>query len=374
MQYRKFGKLDWKVSALGFGTMRLPCVGNDQNNIDEKEAIKMIRYAIDNGLNYVDTAYSYHGGNSEIIIGKALRDGYRDRTRLATKLPVWLINSKLDMDDKLNEQLKKLGTDYIDFYLFHSMDKQSWDKLLNYDPIDWAEKKIKEGKIRYIGFSFHDEFPVFKEMIDYYNGWTFCQIQYNYLDENFQAGTHGLKYAAEKGIAVVIMEPLRGGRLARLPVQVEEILKEIDIERSDVEWGLQWVWNHPEVSVVLSGMSTFEQVEQDIEYASRSGINYLSHEELEAIAKAIKKYREITPIACTSCFYCLPCPNEVYIPENFTIYNEGILFGDFDSAKLKYADLKGKADECIECEACEPKCPQKLPIIELLKKVKAELG
>ena len=232
MQYRKFGKLSWKVSALGFGTMRLPCVGNDQNNIDEKEVIKMIRYAIDNGLNYVDTAYSYHGGNSEIITGKALRDGYRDRTRLATKLPVWLINSKLDMDDKLNEQLKKLGTDYIDFYLFHSMDKQSWDKLLNYDPIDWAEKKIKEGKIRYIGFSFHDEFPVFKEMIDYYNGWTFCQMQYNYLDENFQAGTHGLKYAAEKGIAVVIMEPLRGGRLARLPVQVEEILKEIDIEKA----------------------------------------------------------------------------------------------------------------------------------------------
>ena len=374
MQYRKFGKLDWKISALGFGTMRLPCVGNDQNNIDEKEAIKMIRYAIDNGLNYVDTAYSYHGGNSEIITGKALRDGYRDRTRLATKLPVWLINSKLDMDEKLNEQLKKLNTDYIDFYLFHSLDKGRWNDLLKFHPIDWAESKIKEGKIRYIGFSFHDEFSVFKEIIDYYNGWTFCQIQYNYLDENFQAGTHGLKYAAEKGIAVVIMEPLRGGRLARLPVQVEEILKEIDIERSDVEWGLQWVWNHPEVSVVLSGMSTFEQVEQDIEYASRSEINHLSLEELEAIDKAIKKYREIAPIACTSCFYCLPCPNEVYIPENFTIYNEGILFGDLDIAKLRYADLKGKADECIECGVCEPKCPQKLPIIELLKKVKAELG
>ena len=372
MQYRKFGKLNLKVSALGFGTMRLPTVGDDSKNIDEKESIKMIRYAIENGLNYVDTAYPYHGGNCEILTGKALKEGYRNKTYLATKLPVWLVNSKRDMDDKLNEQLKKLDTEYIDFYLFHSMNKESWGNLLKFDPLDWAENKIKEGKIGYIGFSFHDEFSVFKEMIDYYDKWTFCQIQYNYLDINFQAGTRGLKYAADKGLAVIVMEPLRGGKLARLPVLVRGILEETGIERSDVEWGLQWVWNHPEVSLALSGMNTFEQVKQNIDYASRSGTNHLTKKEVEAIDKACKKFTELTPIQCTSCGYCLPCPNEVFIPQNLSIYNEAMLFGDVELARRKYSRLQGKADLCIECNQCEPKCPQKLPIIDLLKQVRTE--
>jgi predicted aldo/keto reductase-like oxidoreductase len=374
MKYRKFGKLNWNVSALGFGTMRLPCIGDDESNIDEKETIRMIRYAIDNGMNYVDTAYPYHGGNSELVTGKALEDGYRNKTRLATKLPVWLINSKKDMDEKLNEQLKKLKTDYIDFYLFHSMSRRTWDNLVKFEPTEWAEKKIKEGKINYIGFSFHDEFNVFKDIIDYYDGWDFCQIQYNYLDESFQAGTRGLKYAAEKGLAVVIMEPLRGGDLAKLPPKINSILKEANSGMSAVEWALQWVWSHPEVSVVLSGMSAFSQVRQNVEYASRSGINHLTEKELDAIRKAYRAYNKLMPIGCTSCYYCMPCPNGVYIPDNFSYYNEGYLFGNINRAKRKYSFSKGKADKCIECGTCEPKCPQKLPIIELLKKVHSELG
>lgn len=372
MQYRKFGKLDVKVSALGFGSMRLPIIGNDYSKIDEDEAIKMMRYAVDNGVNYIDTAYPYHEGNSEYVVGKALKDGYREKTYLATKLPSWLINEKTDMDKYLNEQLKKLDTDYIDFYLLHALDKERWDNYKKLDVFSWIEKVKKEGKIKYIGFSFHDELKVFKSIIDDYDKWDFCQIQYNYMDINHQAGTNGLKYAASKGLGVVIMEPIRGGKLAGNPPEdIKKLWDTAEIKRKPAEWALEWVWNQPEVSIVLSGMSTMEQVKDNIKSASNSGINKLTSEELKLINSVRDTYRSLSPVGCTACNYCMPCPNGVKIPNNFTIYNESHMYNNYDEALKSYNNLnEGKASSCIECGTCETKCPQHLTIIDNLKDVK----
>ncbi|MGI1689783.1 aldo/keto reductase [Thermoanaerobacter uzonensis] len=370
MQYRQFGKLNIAVSALGFGLMRLPVIDNDNNKIDEAEAIKMIRYAIDNGVNYIDTAWPYHGGNSEIVAGKALKDGYREKTFLATKLPTWLINGKEDMDKYLNEQLKKLQTDHIDFYLLHALDKSKWENMKRVDALSWAEKKKQEGKIRYIGFSFHDEYPVFQEIVDYYDKWDFCQIQYNYMDIDVQAGEKGLKYAASKGLGVVIMEPIRGGRLANPPKAVMDIWDTAKVKRTPAEWALQWLWNQPEVSVVLSGMSTFEQLKENIESAKRSGVNTLTKEELEIVNRVRNKYKELSPIACTGCNYCMPCPNGVNIPRNFELYNEAHMYNTYEANRRDYENLgDAKASSCVECGTCESVCPQHLTIIDYLKEV-----
>ncbi|WHE07374.1 aldo/keto reductase [Thermoanaerobacterium thermosaccharolyticum] len=372
MQYRDFGKTGVKVSALGFGAMRLPIVDGDYSKIDEAEAIKMIRYAIDNGVNYVDTAYPYHEGQSEIVVGKALKDGYREKTYLATKLPSWLVNEKEDMDKYLNEQLKKLDVEYIDFYLLHALDKERWEKYKRLDVFSWMEKVKKEGKVKFIGFSFHDEYNVFKSIIDDYDKWDFCQIQYNYMDINNQAGTKGLKYAASKGLAVIVMEPIRGGKLAGDPPEaVKELWNSASVKRTPAEWALQWVWNHPEVSLVLSGMSTMEQVKQNIESASRSKANGLTEDEVKLVDKVRETYKKLSPVGCTACNYCMPCPNGVNIPKNFAIYNESHMYNNYNESLRNYNNLnEGKASSCIECGECETKCPQHLTIIEYLKDVR----
>ena len=383
MKYRNFGKQDIRLSALGFGAMRLPTkviqgVGNRlDSNIDEAEAIKMIRYAIDNGVNYVDTAYGYHEGNSEILTGKALRDGYRDKTRLATKSPVWLINKPEDFDRLLDEQLAKLQTDYVDFYLLHSLNKQYWrETVLKHDVLQRAEAAKKAGKIKYLGFSFHDSLDVFKEIVDGYDKWDFCQIQYNYMDIENQAGTAGLKYAGSKGLAVVIMEPLLGGRLANPPKDIKAILDESDSGRSPADWGLEWLWNQPEVSVVLSGMSTMEQVKENIASADRSEVGKFSAKELDIINRVRRRYNKRTAIPCTGCSYCMPCPNNVNIPRNFSIYNDGAIHEDIAGAKLTYNnffDSAEHADKCVQCRICEDKCPQTIKISEWLGKVSETL-
>ncbi|MEM4168681.1 MAG: aldo/keto reductase [Thermoproteota archaeon] len=374
MKYRRFGKLDWQVSALGFGCMRLPIIGNDHSKVDEPEAIRMIRYAIDHGVNYVDTAYPYHGGNGEIVVGKALRDGYRERVRLATKMPIWNINSREDMDRIFEEQLKKLQTEYVDFYLLHALNKNSWLKIKNLNVFDWAERVVSEDRIKHLGFSFHDDFEVFKEIIDAYDKWILCQIQYNYENEEVQAGTRGLKYAAGKGLAVVIMEPLLGGALANPPPAVKQIWDEAG--KDPVEMALQWLWNKPEVSVVLSGMSTMDQVKRNIEFASRSGVGILSDEDLKLIARVHMKYRELRPIPCTRCGYCMPCPNGVDIPENFEVYNHGVAYNTIGAARRVYNNnipAERRASACVGCRTCEEKCPQKIKISEWMQKVDKEL-
>lgn len=370
MLYRQFGRCDFEVSALGFGCMRLPIIDGDNGQIDEAEAIKMIRYGIDNGINYIDTAYPYHKKNSELIVGKALLNGYREKVKLATKLPVWLTDTYEDFDKYLNEQLEKLQTSYIDFYLLHALDRETWTKIMKLGVLDFVDGALKDGRIKYIGFSFHDDLELFKEIVDAYN-WTFCQIQYNYLDENYQAGKEGLKYAADKGLAVVVMEPLRGGKLAQTPpVEVQEILDNAPAKKTSVEWALEWLWNQPEVSIILSGMSTMEQVEQNITTASKAKVNALTTEELEVVDKVKAKYKELTKVHCTACYYCMPCPAEVNIPGNFSLYNDVSMYKDKEKYYNRYnVEMKetSRASACVECGKCEEACPQHLPIRQYLK-------
>lgn len=370
MKYRSFGKLDWKVSALGFGAMRLPIINGDASKINEPEAIRMIRYAIDHGVNYVDTAYPYHRGNSEVLVGKALKDGYREKTKLTTKMPSWLIKSPEDMDKYLDEQLFRLQVDYLDFYLLHGLANEGWQRLKDFGVLKWAEEKIREGKFRHLGFSFHDEYEVFRKIIDSYDGWTVCQIQYNYMDEHYQAGTKGLNYAASKGLAVVVMEPIAGGRLAITPPkEIQESWDRTDVKRTPAEWALQWVWNHPEVSVVLSGMSTYEQVKQNVESAEISGVNMLTERELRIISEVRRRYKKLGFVGCTGCRYCTPCPEGVNVPEILSLYNEYYVENRNDEVKRKYWEHitpESQAKRCERCGRCEELCPQHLQIREIL--------
>jgi predicted aldo/keto reductase-like oxidoreductase len=374
MQYRKFGRLNWDVSILGFGAMRLPFRGNVKN-IDRKEATRMLHHAVDHGVNYVDTAYPYHGGESEGFIGKALGGGYRERVRLATKMPSWLVKSPADFDKFLHEQLKRLKTEHIEFYLLHTLNKDYWKKMKEFDAIGWGRRAIKAGKIGQLGFSFHDDFDTFKAIVDAWD-WPFCQIQHNYMDVRNQAGTKGLKYAAAKGMAVVVMEPILGGKLASPPPPIQKILERGRTRRRPADWALQWVWNQPEVSVVLSGMSTFRQVVENLESAESAGIGVLDQEDMELIREVRRRYGKLAPIPCTRCGYCMPCPNGVDIPGNLTIYNEGRMYGRPDLARRQYGFLaeKARSTACIQCRECDPKCPQSIPISEWMPKVSRVLA
>lgn len=374
MQYRKFGKLDYRASALGFGCMRLPTKGSS-SQIDEPEAIRMIRHAIDQGVNYVDTAYGYHGGNSERVVGRALQDGYRAKVKLATKLPVWQVKEAADFDRILNEQLAKLQTTHIDMYLLHSLEQKTWRNVHKLGVLRWAEGAIADGRIGCLGFSFHDVYDVFQEIVDAYDKWAFCQIQYNYMDIETQAGLKGLKYAASKGLAVVVMEPLLGGKLAAPPPQVQAALNKAKTKRTPADWALQWLWDQPEVSLVLSGMSTMEQVEQNLASAAASGAKFTATEH-KMIAQAREAYRASCPIPCTGCRYCMPCPNGVEIPYNFEIYNNGAMFDSLSDAREEYAGVAEgeRASACIQCRLCEDLCPQHILISEWMPTVDEVLG
>ena len=377
MQYRNFGKLDWKVSALGFGCMRLPTLGGKSGNIDQAETTRMIRRAIDGGVNYFDTAYVYHEQMSEVALGKALEDGYRQKVRIATKLPVWLVKESADFDRMLNEELKRLQTDTIDFYLLHSLNHDAWGKVQALDLIARAEAAIADGRIRYLGFSFHDNLDAFKEIVDGYDRWTFCQIQYNYMDIEKQAGTQGLRYAASKGLGVVVMEPLLGGKLARDLPMVQPVWDEAVEKRTPAGWALQWLWNQPEVSLALSGMSTYQQVEENLSSADASRPGLLSAADLALVARARDIINNLSPIPCTRCEYCLPCPNGVNIPRNFDVYNLGAMFNDPTWARGEYKRFVAddqKAAQCIQCDECLSKCPQQIAISTWMPVVDEVLG
>jgi uncharacterized protein len=380
MLYRKMPKNGDELSILGFGCMRLPMV---EGKIDEARAIAQIRGAIDNGINYVDTAWPYVGGESEPWLGKALKDGYRARVKIATKLPSWLINNREDMDRYLNAQLKRLETDHIDYYLLHALEGPQWDKLEALGIREFLDQAKKDGRIVNAGFSFHGLAEDFKRIVDAYP-WVFCQIQYNFLDEQFQAGTEGLKYAASKGMGVVIMEPLRGGNLAlpTAPPAVAGIWNEAKTKRAPVDWALRWVWNHPEVTVVLSGMNEEAHIEQNLAIASEAHANSLTSEELELVQRVRSKYQELMQVGCTGCAYCMPCPMGVQIPKCFDFYNRMHLFGNVDEAKFMYTAFlsgmtshsdPGFASQCVACGECMEKCPQHIAIPDFLEKVVAAM-
>ena len=386
------GSLDWDVSTLGFGAMRLPM--KNQTDVDEGEAIKMIRYAIDNGVNYIDTAYPYHNGESEVIVGKALLDGYREKVHLTTKSPLWMIKKAEDFDIYLNEQIKRLQTK-PDIYLFHGLTRNRLEKIKNLNLLEKIEIAKKKGLVKYIGFSFHDSFEVFKEIIDYYN-WDCCQIQYNYLDIEYQAGTKGVQYAGSKGVALIIMEPIRGGKLAipdrvlNKKPEIKEILDSSKVKRSMPNWALNFVWNHPEVSVVLSGMSTLQQVVENVESASKSEINSLTREELQTISNLREAYSKYVIVPCTSCRYCLPCPNGVAIPLVLRLVNDLYYWGDrgrprlaffynrmakteedFEKRKAEGEEVEGAPTLCIQCGECLEKCPQQIDIPSCMENANA---
>ena len=382
MLYRDFGKTGEKVSVLGFGCMRLPVIGEDITNIDEENAIDMIRYAIDHGVNVIDTAYPYHGssldqgGESEPLVAKALKDGYREKVKIATKLPTWAIETREDMDKYLNEQLERLKTDCIDFYMIHCINKTYWENLKELGFEEFLDQAIADGRIKHVGFSFHHRLELFKEVVDHYD-WSFCLIQYNYLDDEYQAGTEGLEYAYKNGLGIAVMEPLRGGQLVEgIPQQVRDIFEGVDVKRSPVEWALRWVWDHPEVSVVLSGMSTMDQLKENLKIAGEAHPNTLTDVELNIIKQAKSIFEKKLQINCTSCGYCLPCPSGVNIPENFSKYNDYFLFGTPEMKEIYQFHFEAlimeneRSSVCIECGVCEEHCPQSIKIIHELKKVK----
>ena len=379
MLYRKVPKTGDELSILGFGYMRLPAKQNG-SGIDEDRAIRQLRYAIDHGVNYVDTAPAYHFGKSEQILGRALEDGYREKVRLATKLPPWSVRSRGDMDRILDTQLATLKTDHIDYYLLHSLTRVSFEKLKQFGVLEFLTAAKKDGRIRNAGFSSHADLPAFKELVDSYD-WTFCQIQYNYLDEKGQAGTEGLEYAHNKKLAVMIMEPLRGGNLGgRVPDEVKNIWDTSFVKRSPAEWALRWVWDHPEVTVVLSGMNDERHIDENLRAAEGGYPRSLTEDEHSRIAQVRDTYGRLMKVGCTGCSYCMPCPAGVDIPGCFSLYNAHHLFPDDRSAKFQYFGRHGGlmggisyAGLCRACGKCEKACPQHLPVRDRLRDVSKEM-
>jgi predicted aldo/keto reductase-like oxidoreductase len=384
MLYRKFPRCNHDLSILGFGCMRLPTEAGQQDGgkIDVPLATAMIRTAIDNGVNYLDTAYPYHNGESEVVLGRALEGGYRGKVFVATKLPSWLVTSREDMDRFLDEQLDRLRTDHIDFYLLHGLGGETWANLSRLGVLEFLDSAKADGRIRYPAFSFHDQFPVFQEIVDAYD-WTFAQIQYNYMDENYQAGTKGLQYAAGRGLGIVVMEPLRGGLLANDVPAIHRHIAEAPVKRTPAAWGLRWVWDHPEVTVVLSGMSAPEQVTENLAIAEQGVAGSLTPGEHAVVEKMRETFASRVKIPCTGCRYCMPCQNAVDIPSCFMYYNQAYAYEAPEKAAGVYTwalsgaftdGIPGYASCCAECGECEEKCPQGLPIREHLREVAEFFG
>ncbi|MDR1482340.1 MAG: aldo/keto reductase [Synergistaceae bacterium] len=370
MEYRKFGKTDHKVSRFGLGCMRFP--------ESEADAIKMVRHAIDNGVNYLDSAYIY--GDSERITGRALQDGYRNRVYMATKCPVVHVSGHVDFERYLDEQLARLQTDYIDFYLLHNLNPDNWDKVKRYDGLAFLDKMVQKGKILHKGFSIHNTLPAFKEIVDAFD-WEMAQIQLNILDEHSQIGIEGLRYAADKGIPVVIMEPLRGGYLPNnLPERAKELIANHPQKRSFVEWCFRWLYNKPEVAVVLSGTSTVEQLDDNLRIFDRSAPNVMSDADT-ALIEQIQGELEtlmLNSIGCTGCRYCMPCSRNIAIPEVFRLYNNYKMTrpNPIDRVVYNQTYITGNIDasRCVSCGICQRHCPQNLKIMDLLRIVHNELA
>lgn len=365
MEYRKFGNTDLTPSILGFGMMRLKRTA--EGAIDEQWAINTLRYAIDNGLSYVDTAYAYE--DSERVTGLCLQDGYREKVTLATKLPVGDMTCPEDFDRMLNEQLERLQTDHIDLYLLHALNRSRWENVVNFRVLEQAERAKAEGKIKYLGFSFHDNLDTFRTILDSYDKWDFCQIQLNYMDVNYQAGLEGLREANRRGLGVVIMEPLRGGKLANVPPEVAR-----QLPGNPVECALHFLWDLPQVNVVLSGMSETAQVVENLHYAHSAHADMLSDAQRQAILAAGNRMRDLLSIPCTGCNYCRVCPKKIAIPELFAMYNRRQINGDARAARATYIDLGDRsAAHCIGCNTCVEYCPQNINIPEELKKLVIKL-
>ena len=371
MEKRKMEKLGAEVSLLGFGCMRFPT--NAEGKIDREKAEAMMDKAIAAGVNYIDTAYPYHGGESELFVGEVLKKYDRDSYYLATKLPLWAVHSLEDVDKLFNEQLSKLQTDYVDFYLMHAMGGSKWREMVKMGVVERLEKLKAEGKIRYLGFSFHDSYEAFEEIINA-RDWDFCQIQLNYMDVNDQAGMKGYKLTEEKQIPLVIMEPIKGGMLANYGGDIAEVFHALDKDASFASFALRWVGTLPNVKVILSGMSTMEQVEDNLK--TFGDFKPMSEEELATVDKVVEILNNRVQNGCTGCSYCMPCPAGVNIPKNFRIWNTYHMYQNYNAVRWNWeTEMRDeeRANKCIECGMCESICPQALQIREDLKRVMEDL-
>lgn len=384
MQYRTMPKSDDKLSILGFGCMRLASKGRSgfTSTINKEKACEQIRYAIDHGVNYLDTAYPYHRGTSESFLGEyVLKDGYREKVNIATKLPCFSINKKEKIEEIFNKQLQKLQVDVIDYYLLHAMDGASWNKMKALGIIEFMDKIKREGKVRNMGFSFHGEQKEFTDIVDGYD-WDFAQVQYNILDENFQAGIKGIEYAASKGLGIIVMEPLRGGALVgKMPKEVKALYDSAPVKRSAAEWAFRWIYNHPAVTLVLSGMNDDDHIKENIQIASEALPNALTDEEISIVNRVREQYLALMKVGCTGCGYCMPCPAGINIPSTFKYLNNYHMFGKAQ-AKLFYMARAGISTEdgkphwtsaCINCGKCEKACPQNIKVRAEFKHVQKDL-
>ena len=376
MKYRTMGKLGIQTSAFGLGCMRFNGAASGDSVIDEQKAISLIRKAIDGGVTYMDTAYVYLDKTSEIVLGKALQDGYRDKVTIATKMPSQHVHDRESMQALLDEELKKLQTDHIDFYLMHGIDKKDWEYFKSIGAPEFFDDMKRAGKIRYKCFSFHGPYEEFEYILNDYD-WDMVQIQYNFMDVDNQAGTKGLKLAAEKGIPVVIMEGLLGGRLAKAPDNVQALYDAFPVKRSPVEWAFRWLCDHPEVSVVLSGCNEAEQIDENLRIFDTAEPGIMSAEERRLIDDVRAAYLSRTKIGCTGCRYCMSCPNGVNIPGTFSVWNNVSLYGidpRSDWGFKRMLEEGATPDKCVACGACEAACPQHLNIIEGLQLAWKELN
>jgi predicted aldo/keto reductase-like oxidoreductase len=356
--------LDWEVSVLGFGVGRLPIA-------DEAESIGLVRYAIDHGVNYLDLGCPYDLERQERlsrVVTKALGNGYRQKIKIAASLPLLFINASADLDRYLNEQLGWLKIDAIDFFLLGSLNRENWPRLKELGVLDWVEKARASGRIDKLGFSFHDHYQILRDILDDYDGWTLAQFQYSYMDADYLPGVSGLKYTAEKGLAVVAAEPLRGGRLTKEPPpSVAVVWATATQKRSPAEWGLRWVWSHPEVAVAVVDMSTLEQLKENITLADSAQADSLTVAEEVLISRVRDAYRKLRPIPCTTCRGCMPCPQDIDVPRLFELYNDAVMYGDMETARAIYRREKHDIDSCTQCGVCV--CGREIPILEWLEKI-----
>ncbi len=376
MKYRTMGKLGIRTSAFGLGCMRFNGEASGDSVIDEEKAIRLIRQAIDGGVTYLDTAYVYLDKTSEIVLGKALRDGYRDRVNIATKMPAEFVHNREEMEALLESELKKLQTDHIDFYLMHGINREKWEYFKSIGAPEFFDDMKKAGKIRYKCFSFHGPYDEFEYILKDCD-WDMVQIQYNFMDINNQAGTKGLELAGSLGIPVVIMEGMLGGRLAKAPDNVQALYDAFQVKRTPVEWAFRWLCNHPEVSVVLSGCNEAEQIAENLRIFDTVEAGIMTAEELQLIDDVRAAYISRTKIGCTGCRYCMPCPNGVDIPGVFSVWNNFSLYQIDPKTDWGMTTIRKNgsgADKCIACGACEAACPQHLSIIEGLQDAWKDIG